>query len=63
MRLIIETAMQAVTYHVTWFRDARIYINSLEDSTSVEIVTYGMTIPAAYRSEVLADIYASQGIA
>ena len=63
MALIIETAMQAVTYHVTWFRDARIYINSLEDSTSVESVTYGMTIPKEYRSEVLADIYASQGIA
>lgn len=63
MRLIIETAMQAVTYHVTWFRDARIYINSLEESTAVESVTYGMTIPKEYRSEVLADIYASQGIA
>lgn len=63
MALITETAMQAVTYAVTYFRDLRIYINSLEDSTSVQNVTYGMTIPKEYRSEVLADIYASKGIA
>lgn len=63
MALITETAMQTVTYHVTYFRDLRIYINSLEDSTSVQNVTYGMTIPKEYRSEVLADIYASKGIA
>lgn len=63
MRLITETAMQAVTFAVTYFRDLRIYINSMEDSTSVQNVTYGMTIPKEYRSEVLADIYASKGIA
>jgi hypothetical protein len=63
MALITETAMQAVTFAVTYFRDLRIYINSLEDSTSVQNVTYGMTIPKEYRSEVLADIYASKGIA
>lgn len=63
MALITETAMQAVTYAVTYFRDLRIYINSMEDSTSVQNVTYGMTIPKEYRSEVLADIYASKGIA
>ena len=63
MALITETAMQAVMYAVTYFRDLRIYINSLEDSASVQNVTYGMTIPKEYRSEVLADIYASKGIA
>lgn len=63
MGLITETAMQAVTFAVTYFRDLRIYINSMEDSTSVKNVTYGMTIPKEYRSEVLADIYASKGIA
>lgn len=63
MALITETAMQAVTFAVTYFRDLRIYINSMEDSTSVQNVTYGMTIPKKYRSEVLADIYTSKGIA
>lgn len=63
MALITETAMQAVTFAVTYFRDLRIYINSMEDSTSVQNVTYGMIIPKEYRSEVLADIYASKGIA
>ena len=63
MALITETAMQLVMYAVTYFRDLRIYINSMEDSTSVQNVTYGMIIPKEYRSEVLADIYASKGIA
>lgn len=63
MALITETAMQAVTFAVTYFRDLRIYINSMEDSTSVQNVTYGMIIPKEYRSEVIADIYASKGIA
>lgn len=63
MALITETAMQAVIFAVTYFRDLRIYINSMEDSTSVQNVTYGMIIPKEYRSEVLADIYASKGIA
>lgn len=60
MLLITEAAMGSVTYHVTYYRDLRIYINSLEDRESVEAVTYGMVIPEEYRSEVLADIYAAQ---
>lgn len=60
MLLITEAAMGSVTYHVTYYRDLRIYINGLEDKASVEAVTYGMVIPEGYRSEVLADIYAAQ---
>lgn len=63
MAIITETALQTVTYHVTYFRDLRIYINSMQDSEEVENVFYGMTIPEEYRSEVLADIYASKAIA
>lgn len=63
MALITETALNYVTYHVTYYRDLRIYINSMQDSTTVQNVYYGMTIPAEYRSEVLADIYASKSIA
>lgn len=56
MALITETAMQAVTYHVTWFRDLRIYINSLQTSEEVKNITYNSYIPEEYRSEVLKDL-------
>lgn len=60
MLIITETALQYVTYHVTYFRDLRIYINSMQDKESVQSVTYGMHIPAEYQSEVLADFYSAQ---
>lgn len=59
MALIVTKAMQFVTFHVTYFRDLRIYINSMEEKENVEDVTYGIYIPSEYQSEVLADIYAS----
>ena len=58
MQIIIAAAMQYVSFHVTYFRDLRIYINSLADKDAVEKVTYGMPIPEAYQSEVLQDMYA-----
>ena len=60
MAKITSTAMGYVTYHVTYFRDLRIYINSMLDKASVESVTYGMYIPTEYQSEVLSALYASQ---
>jgi len=59
MLLITAAAMQCVTYHVTYFRDLRIYINSLEDKEAVEAVEYGMVIPKEFQSEVLKDMYAA----
>lgn len=59
MQIIIAAAMQYVSYHVTYFRDLRIYINSLEDKEAVQAVAYGMSIPEAYQSEVLQDMYAA----
>lgn len=53
MGLIIFAAMSYVTWHVTYFRDLRIYIRSLQSKEEVEEVTYGMDIPAAYQSEPL----------
>lgn len=60
MSKITSTAMQYVTYHVTYFRDLRIYINSMQDKASVESVRYGMYIPTEYQSEVLSALYAAQ---
>ena len=35
MALIVAAAMQYVSYHVTYYRDIRIYINSLTDESAV----------------------------
>ena len=60
MMLITSAAMQYVTYHVTYFRDLRIYIDSMKTKDEAEAVTYGVYIPEKYQSEVLADIYAAE---
>lgn len=62
MSLIATAAMQYVTFHVTYFRDLRIYINAMDNKESVEAVTYGIIIPEEYRSEVLKDLYAAMGV-
>ncbi len=59
MSVITAAAMQFVTFHVTYFRDLRIYIRSLETKEEVEAVTYGVHIPEDYQSEVLKDMYAT----
>lgn len=59
MQIIIATAMKCVSFHVTYFRDLRIYINSLDDKDAVEGAAYGMPIPEEYQSEVLRDMYAA----
>ncbi|MBQ9990195.1 MAG: hypothetical protein IJP31_04545 [Lachnospiraceae bacterium] len=60
MAAISAAAYQWVLYHVTYFRDLRIYIRSLESKEEVGAVTYGMVIPEEYCSEVLKDMYAMQ---
>lgn len=58
MRLITQAAMQFVAYHVTYFRDLRIYINSLDVIEEVDAVYYGISIPDEYQSEPLKDMLA-----
>ena len=60
MEKITTTAMSYVTWHVTYFRDLRIYIRSLESKEDVEKVTYGMDIPEAYQSEPLKAMMAQK---
>lgn len=60
MILIITAASAYGTYHETYIRDLRIYIDSLENKDAVEAVTYGIVIPEGYRSEVLQDMYEAQ---
>lgn len=60
MALITMAAMSYVTWHVTYFRDLRIYIRSLQTKEEVESVVYGMDIPAEYRSEPLKAMIAAK---
>lgn len=60
MALITTAALAYVTWHVTYFRDLRIYIRSLTDKEAVAAVTYGMEIPEEYRSAPLQAMMAAQ---
>ena len=57
---ITNTVMAFVVYHITYFRDLRIYIRSLTDKEAVEAITYGAPIPEAYQSEVLKALLATE---
>lgn len=60
MAKITSSALSYVTWHVTYFRDLRIYIRSLESKEEVEQVTYGTGIPEAYQSEPLKAMLAQK---
>lgn len=60
MALVTSTALSYVAWHVTYFRDLRIYIRSLETKEDVYAVTYGMNIPIEYQSEPLQVMIAAQ---
>lgn len=60
MAMITSAAMEYVTWHITYFRDLRIYIRSLQTKGEVEAVTYGMDIPQEYQSEPLRAMIAAK---
>ena len=60
MALITMAAMSYVTWHVTYFRDLRIYIRSLTTKEEVEAVAYGMDIPTEYQSDPLKAMIATK---
>lgn len=60
MTLIVNAAMQYVTYHITYFRDLRIYIRSLTVKEDVQSIYYGVCIPEEYQSEPLKTMIAAQ---
>lgn len=60
MELITSVAMAYVTWHVTYFRDLRIYIRALQTKEEVESITYGIEIPEEYLSEPLKAMIAAQ---
>lgn len=60
MALITTAAMEYVTWNVTYFRDLRIYIRSLDNIDDVKAITYGVAIPQEYQSEPLKAMMAAQ---
>ena len=60
MGLITMEAMAYVTWHVTYFRDLRIYIRSLESAEAVQAIDYGTEIPAAFQSDPLKVMIAAR---
>lgn len=62
MKKITDTCMNWVAYHVTYFRDLRIYIRSLHDKDTINAIQYGDSIPTEYQSEVLQSMLAERSI-
>ena len=60
MQRIINAALAYVVYHVTYFRDLRIYIRSLDNIDDVKVITYGVAIPQEYQSEPLKEMLSAQ---
>ena len=60
MALITASAIEYVTWHVTYFRDLRIYIRALDNIDDVKAITYGIDIPQEYQSEPLKAMMAAQ---
>lgn len=56
MASITTTALQFITYHVTYLRALTIYINSLQTKEEVTAITYGSEIPEEHTSEPLKDM-------
>lgn len=53
---IAQAATAWVLYHQSYFNSLKQYILSAETPEELDAVTYGMEIPDAYRTEVLAQI-------
>lgn len=56
---IIQSLSVFKKYHITYFRDLRIYVNSLTDPESVNAITYGFELPDEFKSDVLKTLEAS----
>lgn len=55
-QLIIGTLTTFKEYHITYFRDLRIYVNSLQTVEEVNAIEYGFALPEEFKSQVLKDL-------
>jgi len=58
---IINTATAFKTYHITYFNSLKVYINALESMSDVTAITYGVSIPVEYQSDVLKALLQNGG--
>ena len=54
--IIIGTLTTFKEYNITYFRDLRIYINSLDDIESIMSIEYGFELPEDFKSTVLKNL-------
>lgn len=59
---IISTLTLYKSYHITYFRDLRIYVNSLTNISDIKTIIYGVAIPDKYKSEVLKTYETQMGL-
>ena len=52
---IISSLIAFKEYHITYFRDLRIYVNTLTTKAEVEAITYGFALPEDAKSDVLKE--------
>lgn len=52
---IIATLTTFKEYHITYFRDLRIYVYSLNTVEEIEAIEYGFELPEEFKSQVLKD--------
>ena len=57
-KAIISTLTAFKEYHITYFRDLRIFINSLTEIDAVNGIEYGYLLPEEYKSDVLKQMEA-----
>lgn len=53
INIILNAATAYTTYHESYFNALRAYINSMDDIEEISKVTYGVSIPEQYMSDVL----------
>lgn len=58
---IINSLIAFKEYHITYFRDLRIYVNTLSTKADVESITYGFALPDDAKSDVLKKYEAQIG--
>lgn len=59
INLIVNTATQFKTYHVSYFNALKAYIESMVDIDTIEAVVYGTEIPEEHQSDVLRVLIAN----
>ena len=50
---IVTAATQFKIYHTTYYNALKTYINALDTIEDIAAITYGVTIPEEYKSDVL----------